>query len=192
MEETLSDKLRRFGISSFSHTFENFITRTSETKECKKVMQALSNGESKLKFVLLWGTTGCGKTHLIEATIINWAEHGVRSYYQTFSDITRRLKEQLKKGGDFYDEQFKAYRDRPILIVDDFGMGNTESRFEISDLEDIVDWRYRKRYYPENLITLLATNKDLKELPDRIVSRFYDFEFGAVLYMGNKDYRKRK
>jgi hypothetical protein len=71
-------------------------------------------------------------------------------------------------------------------------MGTTESRFEISDLEDIIDLRYRKRYYPEcDLVTILATNKDIKELPDRVVSRFYDPEFGVVLYMGDKDYRRR-
>lgn len=192
MEETPEvEKLKRFNISSLKHTFETFITDTDETRECKRVMQALSSGDSKLKFVLLWGATGCGKTHLIEATIINFAKHGVRSYYLTFSDIARRLKTELRKGGDWYDVQFKAYRDCPILIVDDFGMGTTESRFEISDLEDIVDSRYRRRYYPEKLITILATNKDIKDLPDRIVSRFYDPEFGKVLFLGNKDYRRR-
>ena len=155
-------------------------------------MQAISEGKLRKQFILLWGTTGCGKTHLVEATIINWAKHGVFSYYMTFSDMARRLKAALREGGDFYDVQFNLYRDRKHLIVDDFGAGTTESRFEISDLEDIIDQRYRKRYYPGcEMVAILATNKNISELPDRVVSRFYDPEFGIVLYMGDKDFRRR-
>lgn len=190
--ELVIEKLRRFNISSLNHTFEAFVPETKETNECKKIMQSLSSGDVKLKFVLLWGKNGCGKTHLIEATIINWAKRNIFSYYLTFSEIARKLKTSLRQGGEFYDTQFNTYRDISKLIVDDFGSGTTESRFEISDLEDIIDLRYRKRYYPDNdMVTILATNKDITELPDRVVSRFYDPEFGVVLYMGDKDYRRR-
>lgn len=187
----VAQKLKEFNISSLNHTFENFrISRDNEM--AASIMKALSIGESKQQFILLWGTTGCGKTHLIEAAIINWAKHGVRAYYMTFSEIARKLKNALRQGGDFYEAQFNAYRDAKRLVVDDFGSGTTESRFEISDLEDIIDMRYRKRYYPDcDLVTILATNKDIKELPDRVVSRFYDPEFGVVLYLGDKDYRRR-
>ncbi|MDD4876425.1 MAG: ATP-binding protein [Dehalococcoidales bacterium] len=189
--EWVAQKLRAFNISSLNHTFGSF-KMNGDNKEALATMKALSDGELKKQFVLLYGTTGCGKTHLIEATIINWAKRNIRSYYMTFSEMTRKLKTALRQGGEYYDEQFKSLRDRKILIVDDFGMGTTESKFEISDLEDIIDLRYRKRYYPDcDLVTILATNKDIKELPDRVVSRFYDPEFGVVLYMGDKDYRRR-
>lgn len=189
--EWVSQKLRAFNISSLNHTFENF-KLDGNNKEAGAILKSLSDGECNKKFVLLYGTTGCGKTHLIEATIINWAKHNVRAYYMTFSEMARKLKTALRQGGGYYDTQFNVYRDTKRLIVDDFGMGTTESRFEISDLEDIIDLRYRKRYYPDcDLVTILATNKDIKELPDRVVSRFYDPEFGVVLYMGDKDYRRR-
>ena len=191
-KEWVASKLRQFNISSLDHTFESFKPINNETATAKKTLQAISEGKMVRQFILLSGTTGCGKTHLIEATIINWAKHGLRSYYMTFSDIARMLKRELHKGSEFYDLQFQSYRDTNRLIVDDFGAGTTESRFEISDLEDIIDLRYRKRYYPDcDLVTILATNKDIKDLPDRVVSRFYDPEFGVVLYMGDKDYRRR-
>lgn len=189
--EWVASKLRAFNISSLDHTFEAFKVN-GDTKQAVSVMKALSDGELKKQFVLLYGTTGCGKTHLIEATIINWAKHGIRASYLTFSEMARNLKTAIRQGGDYYDVRFSAYQNVKRLIVDDFGMGTTESRFEISDLEDIIDSRYRKRYYPDcDLVTILATNKDIKELPDRVVSRFYDPEFGVVLYMGDKDYRRR-
>ena len=191
--EWVAEKLRSFNISSLQHTFESFIPNGKEQEKAKKVLLAISNGKLKKQFVLLWGMTGCGKTHLIEATIINWAGHNVFCRYYTFSEIARSLKTALRQGGDFYDAQFNIYRDVKRLVVDDVGMGTTESRFEISDLEDIIDLRYRKRYYPDcALVTIMATNKDIKELPDRVLSRFYDPEFGVVLYMGDKDYRRRK
>lgn len=180
-------------ISSLSHTFDNFRVSNKELKEAAEIMRAASSGESGKQFILLLGATGCGKTHLIEASILNWAKRGVHSYYQTFSEIARRLKTELRKGGEFYDVQFGVYRDCQILIVDDFGMGTTESRFEISDLEDIIDLRYRRRYYPNiNQVTIMASNKDIRDLPDRVTSRFYDPEFGVMIYMGDKDYRRRK
>jgi len=184
--------LRVLGISSLDHTFDNFKV-DSNTKKAAETMRAFAEGTINKQFILLYGTVGCGKTHLIEALIIGWAKRNIRSRYMTFSDITRRLKAALRSGGDFYEDQFNAYRDTKRLIVDDFGSGTTESRFEISDLEDIIDFRYRRRYCPDcDLVTVLATNKDISELPDRVVSRFYDPEFGTVLYMGDKDYRRRK
>ena len=190
--EWVMQKLRSFNISSLKHTFESF-KADANTKEAVETMQALSEGKLNKQFILLYGATGTGKTHLIEALIIGWAKQNVRSRYLTFSELARQLKTALRQGGDFYEAQFNVYKEAKHLIVDDFGSGTTESRFEISDLEDIIDLRYRRRYYPDcDLVTILATNKNITALPDRVVSRFYDPEFGAVIYMGNRDYRRRK
>lgn len=186
------DKLTRFNISTFNHTFEAFKV-SKETQTAVNLLKSVSEGKTNKKFILIYGTTGCGKTHVIEATIIAWAKLGKFTRYSTFSDIARSLKSALRKSSDNYERMFKRYCDAERLVVDDIGMGTTESRFEISDLEDIIDNRYRKRYYPGlNLVTILASNKDIKEIPDRVVSRCYDPEFGAVVYMGDRDYRKRR
>jgi len=190
-EQKIIRQLKRFGISSFSHTFDKFVV-TPPTKNAYDTLKAVINGSSMKKFILLYGATGCGKTHLIEAMIIEWAKNGVFSHYQTFSDIARYLKSGLKFP-ELYERRFTAICNSVKLIIDDFGMGTTESRFEVSDLEDIIDIRYRRRYYPGSQeVTILASNKDIKDLPDRVVSRFYDSEFGKVLYMGDRDYRRRK
>lgn len=189
---SIEQTLKRLNISSLEHTFEKYKTNQGNI-EAVKTMKSLSSGESKLKFVLLYGKTGSGKTHLIEALIIDMARYSKHTRYFTFSEIARILKRQLRLGGDYYETVFKSYCDMSYLIIDDFGMGTTESRFEISDLEDIIDIRYRRRNYPscQGNFTILATNKDLKELPDRVLSRFYDPEYGAVVFTGEKDYRRR-
>ncbi len=182
--------LRSFNISSLNHTFDRFSV-TPDTKQAYEILKDIASGKSDRKLVLLYGVTGSGKTHLVEATILAMAERKMFARYYTFSEIARSLKVGLSEGN--YSELFKAYCEAKILIVDDIGSGTTESRFEISDLEDIVDFRYRRRFYPDvHYITILATNKDIKKLSERIVSRCYDPEVGVVICTGDKDYRRRK
>ena len=73
------------------------------------------------------------------------------------------------------------------LIIDDVGMGGSGSAWEYGQLEDIVVYRYRER-----LPTVMTTNRDLTELPERIVSRFYDPDIGCVVLNDAPDYRRRK
>ena len=191
-QDSLIAKLERFNLSSLGHTFKSFKKRPG-TVEALKVFGKLATGGSDRKFIFLYGATGCGKTHLIEATIIAWAKRGVPSRYQTMSEMIRMLKSALKVSQvPSYDELFKAICDRKHLIIDDYGMGMQETKFEVAELEDIINERYHRRYYPDNKVTILATNKNPKEIPDRVLSRFSDPEFGVVVYIGASDYRKRK
>jgi len=176
-------------VSTLAHNFEAF-TKVPGTEKAHDAMYKLATGQSDKKFILLYGVTGSGKTHLIEATLIAWAKQGIVVHYFTMSQIMRNLKQGIGTG--FYNETFKNLCETPRLVVDDIGMGSIESRFEIADLEDIIGERYHKRYLMEPIVTIAATNKDIRELPERIVSRFYDPEFGAVIKLGTTDYRRRK
>lgn len=176
-------------MSTLAHNFEAF-EQVPGSQEAFGTMRELATGESDRKFVLLYGTPGSGKTHLIEATLIEWAKRGVFAGYRTMSQIMRHLKQGIGTG--FYNETFKRLCETPRLIIDDIGMGTIESRFETADLEDIIGERYHRRYRPEPIVTIAATNKDIKELPERIVSRFFDPEFGVVIKLGTGDYRRRK
>lgn len=189
-EENKNKILEKLNISSLKHNFNNF-NITKDNKKAYDTMNGLCLNSDKMRFILLYGRTGCGKTHIIEATVIQLNSKGLLTRYKTFSDIARSLKTALRKSSEEYDRLFKMYCEVDRLIIDDIGMGTTESRFEISDLEDIIDNRYRKRYYSDRcMITIISSNKDVRELPDRIVSRFFDPEFGDVIYMGDKDYRR--
>jgi len=88
---------------------------------------------------------------------------------------------------DAYDDIFERFRRARRLIIDDVGSGSTGSNWEWGELEDIVNYRCR-----EGLLTVVTTNLDLKELPDRIVSRFDDAVNGRIALISAPDYRPRK
>jgi hypothetical protein len=72
------------------------------------------------------------------------------------------------------------------LVIDDVGLGLTGNDWEYSQLEEVVDARYDRR-----LLTLMATNRHLSELPDRVVSRLRDPEVGVIVLNSAKDYRNK-
>ncbi|MBA7590759.1 hypothetical protein ES708_32896 [subsurface metagenome] len=67
------------------------------------------------------------------------------------------------------------------------GIGGSGSEWELGQLEEIIAIRYRER-----LFTILTTNRDLTELPERVVSRFKDPDVGRVVLNDGADYRRRK
>ena len=66
-------------------------------------------------------------------------------------------------------------------------MGGSGSAWEYGQLEEIINHRSH-----ENLFTILTTNRDLTELPERVVSRFQDPDIGRVVLNSGKDYRRIK
>lgn len=66
-------------------------------------------------------------------------------------------------------------------------MGGSGSAWEYGQLEDIIATRYRER-----LFTIMTTNQDLGELPERITSRFFDPDIGRVILNEGADYRRLK
>jgi DNA replication protein DnaC len=85
-----------------------------------------------------------------------------------------------------YRDLLKNYCFARALVIDDLGLGSTGTDWEYSQLEEIIDVRYDRR-----LLTLLATNKHLNELPARVVSRFRDPDVGIIVLNSARDYRKR-
>ena len=178
---------RALGLSSLEHTFENFkkVTGTGEALTAFRAM--VSDGHKPM--LLCYGGVGNGKTHLCEALSIELYKNGIRCPVSIWSDIMRMFKKGMHRGdpdSPSYDYLFEQFRRRERLILDDVGMGSTGSEWEWGELEDIINYRYRER-----LFTVLATNKDLDELPDRVVSRFSDPEVGVIVLNKGKDYRKR-
>ncbi len=66
-------------------------------------------------------------------------------------------------------------------------MGLADTAWEAAQLETIIDYRYRYK-----LLMATATNKDISQLPERVVSRLSDRSVCIMCLNKASDYRKLK
>ena len=185
------DFVRRALIPTLNNTFESFDRNWRGTEKAFAAAQSLGEGTTELPFLLLYGGTGNGKTHLIEAIIIALGKRNIFSRYLTAAEFFDYLREgiQAEYGEPDVAERTKQFSVIKILILDDLGVeyGTT---WEWSRLEMIIDYRYRFRN-----ITIIATNLDIDDLEkksERIVSRFSDKEVSQLVLNKGNDYRQRR
>lgn len=186
-EECLECRRRDLQITSWDNTFAKF-KKMVGTKDALTAFEQLTSGMTSWKMLLCYGAVGNGKTHLCEATAIELYKQGKFTRVLTMSKLMSILKSTLNKDSEITIEYLiSIYQHMDRLIIDDVGMGGSGSDWEFGQLEDIINYRYR-----ENLFTIITTNRDLTELPRRIVSRFQDPDRGRVILNGGKDYRELK
>jgi len=174
------------GLTSWAHTFSSFNKRPG----CADVYTAFSDlaeGRIDKPFLLCYGGTGNGKTHLCEALTIRLLQRGVDTWYYSMAGFMNLLKQQIDKNE--LDSMINIFCEVRGLVLDDWG---TEygSDWERAQLDHIIDERYRWRR-----ITVLTTNKDVMQLDQqnkRIVSRFTDQEIGVLVLNKAPDYRPQK
>lgn len=173
-----------FGVSNLNHTFENFKV-VPGTKEAYEAFKALAEGTGK-PFLLCYGGVGNGKTHLLEALALRLRERGIISRVWVVADFLSYLRRLMCEGKEDMDVVIERYQSGCAVLFDDFGM-EYGTDWEMSVMERIINGRYRAR-----AITVVNTNKDLDELPVRVVSRFFDPDIGIVVLNSASDFRRRK
>lgn len=173
-------------MSSLSHTFENF-KPVKGTEKTLAAFKALASGKTEWKLLLCYGGVGNGKTHLCEATTLELYKRGIICRVLSMATIMRALKSCMgSEPAHDYNEVLNRYCHSPHLIIDDVGMGGSGSEWQYGQLEEIVVARYR-----DCLFTIITTNRDISELPERIVSRFREQGVGKVVLNEGPDYRRK-
>lgn len=129
---------------------------------------------------LLYGPTGCGKTHLCVGVGQALLDRGVSVLYTTAADLLDELRASYRDGGEEHGRIFRYAQRVSVLILDDLGAERI-ARGEAGDwvreqLFRLVDARERAR-----LPILGGTNLTPQDLQDhiggiageRIVSRLH-------------------
>lgn len=186
--EEKRERLRKsLRVASLDNTFENFKPVTG-TEKSLEAFKSLASGNTDWQMLLCYGGVGNGKTHLCEAAAITLYMRGLFVRVYTMARIMGALKECMHAGpGVSYEEIISKYCEAERLIIDDVGMGGSGSEWEFGQLEEIIVSRYRER-----LFTILTTNRDLTELPPRVVSRFRDPDIGRIILNSGSDFRSQK
>ncbi len=176
--------LRRLGVPSMKDTFATFKKRPG-SELALVAFRALAEGKAPPS-LLCYGLYGNGKTHLMYALIIRLWERGIWAHYNTFDELMGYIKRGMEKDNPFpVGYRMDLIMKRRCLMLDDVGMG-TDTKWANEQLDTIVDYRYRY-----GLVTVLVTNKDLKELPGRVVSRFADRGKAVTVLNEASDFRKK-
>ena len=185
-KKTPEDYRCSLNVSSLEHTFGNFVM----TSGLDVVFKTFRKFAEKLypTLILCYGGIGNGKTYMLEAAAIRLREREIFVRVGTWNRFTGVLKNSMRDRDSrpSYEQILTNYCKASILLMDDYGMGTTDTAWEKSILEELVNYRYYNR-----LPTVLTTNKMIEDLPDRVVSRFSEEGIGVIIENKGGDYRRR-
>ena len=179
-----ADSWKRYGITKTDQTFASF-QQVMGTVEAYQAFHALAMGEGKVKpFLLCCGGTGNGKTHLCNALVVAMITRGLYPKMYNAAEVFSELKASFKTNQT--ENLIHRIKTVQVLIIDDFGM-NYGSDWEMARMDEIIDYRYN-----HELITVITTNLDVKQIPDRIFSRFSDTYLSVIVCNLGGDYRPNR
>ena len=144
-------------------------------KAVDKATKFVDNFDSKSESLLLYGSTGVGKTFLCNCIAKALMDSYHTVVYQTeyeFFDTLEAHKFNSRDEEDFSDEKFACMEDCDLLIIDDLG-AELKNSFIVSELFRILNERILRKKS-----TIISTNLQLSELKneydERIFSRIVD------------------
>jgi len=135
-------------------------------------------------WLLLYGSYGCGKTHLA-AAIANFAvEMGIPTLFITVPDLLDTLRFSYDDPDATFEQRFDEIRTAPLLVMDDFGTQNA-TEWAQEKLFQILNYRYINK-----LPLVVTTNLLLEEMEPRIRSRLDDPDLVTRVNIKAQDYRR--
>ena len=178
--------LTPYGVTKRLQTFEHYKPR-SGTQASYDAFYNLAHGTAQKPFLLCYGSTGCGKTHLCQALTAKLNRRGIKTYYYSIPSLFSALKKAID---DKEVESWVSVLSKcPGLVLDDFA-SETYSDWALGKLREIIDARWT-----DQLTTVVTTNKTLtqiQQISPRLYSRMCDQDISKVVQNTGSDYRTSK
>jgi DNA replication protein DnaC len=182
-------RFNNFPTGKHPRTLENFrVIKGAEQAHLSAV--SFAEGSDPASFLVLNGTNGCGKSHLLEGIGRKMADVGTVVKYEAAEDLLSALKRPMDRSdGPTVDDVERIYRDVAVLLLDELGSVYNTS-YGVSKLASIIDWRYRN-----DMRTVVATHKTIDQttesLGSMIASRLWDTDTGRthLVVLTAPDYR---
>lgn len=168
------------------YTLDNFITGESN-QLASSAARAISENPGKTKFnpLVIYGETGLGKTHLVQA-IGNYVSKHFPRLRVLYTDCDRFTLEFISAIQNNKVSEFtKFYRSIDVLIVDDIQFLSGKER-----TQDNFFHTFNSLYQAGKQIILTSDKppRDLTEVDDRLISRF---QWGLISDIKAPDFEMR-
>jgi chromosomal replication initiator protein len=168
------------------YTFENFIRGESNQLACSAAMAVAENpGKTRFNPLFIYGGTGLGKTHLVQA-IGNYIVQNNRNARVLYTNSERFTIEyvnaiQTNKVNEFTN----FYRTIDVLIVDDIQFFSGKEK-----TQDNFFHTFNALYQAGKQLILTSDKppKELTDVDDRLISRF---QWGLTVDVQLPDYETR-
>lgn len=167
--------------------FENYDASRRGCTEAAELARRFA--DDPYGWLILVGTTGCGKTHLAAAIANTVIGRRMQVLFAVVPELLDELRNTFAPGSEMrYSEVLDGIQATPLLILDDLGT-EYPSAWAGEKLYQIFNSRYNNR-----LPTVVTMNpKAWHDLDDRVKSRMSDAELARVMLMRDAaDYRPHK
>lgn len=180
----LSDSIRGNRPAELvQQTFETF-QPVPGTEDALKYAKQLAYGDGKFIWLLIYGPPGNGKTHLCNAIVKEVHARGLEVRMVLTADLFSQLREAIEHKRA--DAVLRRFKDIFFLALDDYGV-EYGSDWEGAKFDELMTSRFAM-----GKPTVLITNKEFADLPDRVRSRFNDNRLARAVHNAARDYRGAK
>ncbi len=151
------------------YTFENFVTGSSNQIASASASGIAKSPDGRFNPLLIYGSTGLGKSHLMHAigNYVREHNHHKKVVYQTAEKFIEEMVDAFSEQS--IDSFKKYYRSVDVLLIDDvqFLAGKNKSQEEFFHLfNTLLDSR------SQVVLTCDKYPKDVENLEERLKSRF--------------------
>ena len=174
-------------------TFESFRVRgngagSEEQASLAAAVQAAETFASKPEgWLLLYGPTGIGKTHLAVAVTRRLLATGHRPHFVRAQQLIRQLGGSFARDSSLnFDRLFSAACDAPVLILDDLG-AEADRDWIRATIQDLITHRHDAR-----LPTVITTTVQLPLESGPIATRICDRTLSTIVRITAPNYRQAR
>lgn len=183
-------QMQSFSNLNLKYKFDNFVVGENSRFAQAAAMAVAKNPAKKYNPLFIYGESGLGKTHLMQAIghyiIFNNPKLKVR-YIKT-EDFTNELINNIRRGGDINDRMSKfrqKYRNVDVLLLDDIQFIESKER-TMEEVFHTFDSLHNNN--KQIVITSDRPPKDIPTLPERLRTRF---EWGLMVDITPPDFETR-
>lgn len=178
------DLVQQSGVIGTKQTFETFDTDVPGVKKAYKAAWNIAEGIGDFVWFILFGGVGNGKTHLLNAIANRVMERGIAVKMIMMADLLSELRMSIETNQT--DFKMKVLKEVPYLLIDELGL-EYGTLWEKEKIEELLASRWNNGRF-----TIVATNRDIGELPPRLKSRFQDKHLSRAVLNEAVDYRLKR